>query len=523
MSSSKKYKLDQVSIRMVKERPLLSSKPIESPRDVVRLMSETFRHFDREIMAVVNFNNDLTPINMNIASMGSLNASLSHPRELMKSTILSNAAAVMLVHNHPSGNLTPSLEDILMTDRMTKLFSLIQIPMLDHVIVGNDDQVFSFKENHIMSTATPEMAVTVEQLHFDDFASKVEETSLQYAGTPASSKNKPIDQIMEKLETGVKDLFNSETFKEYLNTMSKFHNYSLNNTLLIAMQKPEATLVAGYQAWQKNHDRHVKKGEKGIQIIAPYTYKVKEETFVVDHKTGIPKMDLNGKAVTEMKDVEHIGFRVATVFDVSQTEGKDLPTLGVNELTGDVNGFDRMFEALKQTCPVPITYEDIPSGAKGYYHPAEKRIALQEGMSQIQTLKTLVHEMAHQKLHSNEIDKSEDERLSSRTKEVEAESVAYAVCQHYGIDTSEYSFGYIAGWSSGKETSELKESLSVIRDAASEMINDIDEKLMEMSHEKELAVFDRKPSLLQDLNSAKTSEMVKGEKPILPKSKEECL
>jgi len=296
-----------------------------------------------------------------------------------------------------------------------------------------------------------------------------------------------VKAITDKLEAGIAALFQSETYKAYLSTMAKFHNYSLNNTLLIAMQKPDATLVAGYQAWQKQHQRHVRKGEKGIQIIAPSPYKAKKEREVLDPTTGRPKLDAQGKPVKETVEVEYPAFRVATVFDVSQTEGKELPSLGVDELSGKVDGYSRLLTALKEICPVPIGFEQIESGAKGYYHTTEQRIALQEGMSEMQTVKTLIHEMAHQKLHSHEKEKPREERLTARSKEVEAESVAYTVCQHFGIDTSDYSFGYIAGWSSGKETAELKESLGKIRDAASELITDIEAKLAEMQKAPELA------------------------------------
>jgi antirestriction protein ArdC len=212
--------------------------------------------------------------------------------------------------------------------------------------------------------------------------------------------------------------------------------------------------------------------------------------------------------VKETVEVEYPTFRVATVFDISQTEGKELPSLAVNELVGDVQGYERMFEILKEICPVPIGFEEIPSGAKGYFHTVENRIALQEGMSEIQTVKTLVHEMTHQKLHSHEKEKPREERLSARSKEVEAESVAYTVCQHFGIDTSEYSFGYIAGWSSDRETEELKESLGKIRNTASEMITEIEEKFMEMSRAEDL---EKIPETLEGL-SQKSPSPVKGDR-----------
>ena len=360
----------------------------------------------------------------------------------------------------------------------------------------------------------------------------------------AESKSaQQVREITEKLEQGIKELFESERFKEYLRTMSKFYHYSFSNTLLIAMQKPEATYVAGYTSWQRNFDRQVMKGEKGIKILAPAPYKAKEEREKIDPSTQKPVLDADGKPVTETVEVMRPAFKVVSVFDISQTDGKELPDIIVDELSGSVENYAAFFEALKQESPAPIAFEDIPGGAKGYFSPVENRIAIQEGMSEIQTIKTAIHEIAHAKLHS--IDQPEPEpawkivmisdggtkrdflsgfaseteaneaaeregwrfvdenrfewrleveedtsaiqemRKDRHTKEVEAESVAYTVCQRYGIETSDYSFGYIAGWSSDKETKELKGSLETIRKTAAEMITGIDEKLKERIAVKE--------------------------------------
>ena len=290
-----------------------------------------------------------------------------------------------------------------------------------------------------------------------------------------------VKAITEKLEKGIQNLFESDNFKNYLKTLSKFHHYSLGNTILIAMQKPDATLVAGYTSWQKNFRRHVKKGEKGISILAPTPYKKKVEIEKVDPTTG--------DKAKEIQEIVVPAFKVVNVFDVSQTEGKELPSIGVSELTGDVAHFDKVLESLKRSCPVPIDFEEIRNGAKGYFQAAENRIAVQKDMSQVQTVKTLIHEMAHQKLHSD------DPELSRNAKEVEAEAVAYTVSQHFGIETSDYSFGYIAGWSKGKDLAELKDSLDRIRTAADELITDIE------GHLKELLTRE-KPSVLKALEKA---------------------
>ena len=312
-----------------------------------------------------------------------------------------------------------------------------------------------------------------------------------------------VREITDKLEQGIKELFESEKFKEYLTTMSKFYNYSFNNTLLIAMQKPDATLIAGYTSWQRNFDRHVMKGEKGIKILAPAPYKAQEEREKIDPATQKPVLDADGKPVTETVEVLRPAFKVVCVFDVSQTDGKELPDIAVDELTGSVENYAAFFEALKQESPVPISFEDIPGGAKGYFSHVENRIAIQDGMSEIQTVKTAIHEIAHAKLHAIKPDEkvAPEERKDRHTKEVEAESVAYTVCQRYGIETSDYSFGYIAGWSSDKDTKELKGSLETIRSTAAEMIESIDAKLKVLLAEK------------SQEQTQETPEPVKEEKP----------
>ena len=309
------------------------------------------------------------------------------------------------------------------------------------------------------------------------------------------TSEKPADKLKEitdRLEQGIAELFESERYKEYLRVMSKFHNYSFNNTLLIAMQKPDASLVAGFSSWKNNFGRNVMKGEKGIKIIAPSPFTVKQEVEKTDPQTGKPVIGKDGKPVTEEKEIKVPAYKVVSVFDVSQTEGRELPDIAVNELTGDVDRFKDFFAALEQVSPVPVGFEKIEGGAHGYYHLEEKRIAIDEGMSDLQTLKTAIHEIAHAKLHDIDLNAPKEEqkpRVDRRTREVEAESVAYTVCQHYGLDTSDYSFGYVAGWSSGKELAELRGSLETIRSTAAEMINAIDGHFAELqkAQEKEKA------------------------------------
>ena len=297
-----------------------------------------------------------------------------------------------------------------------------------------------------------------------------------------------LKEITDRLEQGITELFDSERYKEYLRVMSKFHNYSFNNTLLIAMQKPDASLIAGFTAWKNQFQRNVKKGEKGIKIIAPSPFKIKQETEKIDPQTQKPVIGRDGKPVTEEKEITIPAYKVVSVFDVSQTEGKELPDIAVDALTGDVEQYSDFFAALEKTSPVPIGFEKIEGGAHGYYHLEDKRIALDEGMSELQTLKTAIHEIAHAKLHDIDLNAPKDEqqpRVDRRTREVEAESVAYTVCQHYGLDTSDYSFGYVAGWSSGRELAELKSSLETIRSAAADIINSIDGHIAELQKQRE--------------------------------------
>lgn len=286
------------------------------------------------------------------------------------------------------------------------------------------------------------------------------------------SQRERIQELTDELEKGVAAVFESDAYKAFLECCAKFHDYSLNNCLLILSQCPEASRVAGYVDWQKKFGRHVVKGAKGIKILAPCIYKEQ-----VDGKENEEHHADKESATTEKKTVERLGFRVVTVFDVSMTEGKELPSIGVDELTGEVKDYRKIFNALVSISPVPVYFEDIEGGAKGYYNDAEKRIAVKTGMSEAQTVKTLLHEISHATYHSRET-LDQHENLDRRHKESEAEGLAFCVGKALNIiDSSEYSFPYIASWATGKETKELKESLERIRSAADEMITGIDKAL----------------------------------------------
>ncbi len=317
---------------------------------------------------------------------------------------------------------------------------------------------------------------------------------------------KQLKEISERLEQGVKEIFTSERYTEYLDTMSKFHNYSFNNTLLITMQKPEATLVAGYQAWQKKFNRHVKRGEKGIQIIAPAPIREKQEIEKIDPVTKEPVIGEDGQPETEIVEMVIPRFRVITVFDVSQTEGEPIADLDVPELTGSVQFYDTFMQALQNISPVPIRMMNVEGEAKGYYHQTEKYIAIQEDMSNVQTMKTGVHEVSHALLHDREVMDAEGVLKDRTTKEVEAESIAYIVCNHFGLDTSEYSFTYIASWCESKDMKALRASMDTIRKTSAEIIGNIETQMHEIELERPIRETFHREDVILHLSGSMGSE-----------------
>lgn len=304
-------------------------------------------------------------------------------------------------------------------------------------------------------------------------------------GAFKSDKEK-LKDITDSIEKGIKELFASDKYKQYLQTMSRFHRYSVNNQMLIFMQKPDASLVAGFNKWKDSFGRNVKRGEKGIKIIAPAPYKKKIEKEKLDPDTKLPMLDENGQPIKEVAEVSTSTFKVVSVFDVSQTEGKPLPELS-SDLTGSVEHYDAFMEAIKRSSPVPIDFKPIENGADGFFSYDNQSITLREGMSETQTVCAAIHEMAHATLHNySRRNKGETdvERKDRHTEEVEAESIAYAVCAYYGIETGENSFGYLASWSSDKELKELKASLETINKTSSELITSIDRNFKEVCKEQ---------------------------------------
>ena len=507
-------KLEQVAIRMVEQPPLYSKEPMNNPDAAIRVMNEFLSQMDRELFCIVNLQADLTPINMNIVSVGSLNEALINPREIFKSAILSNAHSMMLIHNHPSGNLTPSTSDIQTTARMQELGELMGISLVDHIITGRDGNYYSFRDKGEFPDSRIRFSTRVEDIDltkgmvteaiapYEEVTDTKEKDNVRDIPTvqtttiPLPVQGKDMDSIMQSLESGVEELFTSNRYQEFLKTMAKFHNYSFNNTMLIAMQRPDATLVTSYKNWQ-SMGRQVMKGEKGITIIAPAPYKKMKEKEVLDENQR-PIMGTDGKPKTEKVEVTVPHFKAVTVFDIAQTSGEPIQTLAPELLTAAVQDFDSFMQAIQKISPVPIRFDEIDGNANGYYHNADKEIVIKKGLSESQTLKTAIHETAHAKLHDSEIMESLGVEKDRLTKEVEAESVAYCVCSSFGLDTSDYSFPYIAGWSSSREMKEMKASMDVIRKTAGEMIDQLTEELEIILEEKQKTELHDKYGILVD-------------------------
>ena len=509
------YQLKQVDVRLklMDGSAYYSKTPILNASDAVDVMRDVLKELDREWVCVVNLDNHLKPVNFNVVSIGSINLSLAPVQNILKSGLLSNCNRLILLHNHPSGELTPSDEDNQLTKRVTEAAKLLEMEVLDHVIVGGQTgEIYSFRQDHpelfSMENIDLDYIHQMENAADRGFAEgraaygaddktvlnqaadqKLAEGKASYQPKgkydpkqAAENRKNEMKEITDKLEKGVADIFSSEKYQIFLNTMAKFPQYSYNNNLLIMLQKPDATLCQSYTGWKKM-GRFVKRGERGIRILAPTPFKIDREQNKLDEK-GQTILDKDGEPVKETVQIDMTGFKPVSTFDLSQTEGEPLPTLGVEELTGSVEGYAKLFGAIKAASPVPVAFEEIKGGAKGYFQTSENRIAIKEGMSEVQNVKTLIHEMAHAKLHNMTAQKARDDGGQTRSsKEVEAESVAYTVCQHYGIDTSDYSFAYVAGWSKDKEMPELKESLGTIQKAASELITAIDEKVQELTPE----------------------------------------
>lgn len=485
--------LPQVAIRMVQERPLISTEKMDSPKAAIHVMSEFLSQMDRELVCVVNLQSDMKPINMSIVSMGALSESLVHPREMMKSAILSNAHSFMMIHNHPSGKLVPSKDDVLVTDRMHQVGELLGIQLVDHIITGRGNEYYSFHEKDTIPISRNHFTGDIDQLQIGN---KVAEEQTGYSTESNPVKNdrvqttalpvqgKDMNSIMQSLEMGVQNFLegDQERYKEFLKVMTKFHNYSVNNTLFIAMQRPDATFCNSYKRWQ-SLGRQVKRGEKGITIIAPAPVKTKQTR---ERKDQYQQPVIGEDGHPELEEVEVVipKFRPTTVFAYEQTEGEPLPFLVPEELTTSVENYEIFMEAITRVSTVPIRFDEITNGAKGYYSNATKEIVINKGMSESQTMKTAIHECAHSLLHDKDIMMSNHVEKDRMTKEIEAESCAFCVCVAFNLDTGDYSFPYISGWSKEHDMKELKGSLDLIRKTSGEFIDKVTQEMQAIIEER---------------------------------------
>ncbi len=433
---------------------------------------------ERESFIVAALNTRNRVIDYDVVSMGSINSSIVHPREVFRKAIINKANAILICHNHPTGNLSPSQDDIRATTKLVEAGQMLGIPVMDHIIITglNKDDAYSFKQNSLMEE--PEV-YTAEPV--------VSEQALKYKTTKEKMK-----EITDRLEEGIRDIFESGKYQQYLQTMSNFHRYSLNNTILISLQKPDATLVASFNKWRDQFGRNVKKGERGIRIIAPAPYKMTQSMEKIDPRTKQPAKDAQGNTIYEEKEVNMQGFKVVSVFDVSQTEGDPLPELA-SPLEGSVNQYKLLLAALRKSSPIPIDFADLNPSTDGVFNMEKNQIKIRSGMSEVQTVSAIVHEIAHAKLHSRQNTPDHNNPNSplpdNHTREVEAESVSFAVCSALGIETSDNSFGYIAAWSRDKELPELRTSLERINKTASELIEDITANLETLAKDEPAAEY----------------------------------
>ena len=528
MTETRQYKLREVRIRLEEGRSLLSAVPMSDLEAAMEVMRRELSGYDREVLCVVNLNSRLQSINFHVVSVGDLSQSIASIPNILKTGILSNAQSFMLLHNHPSGDVTPSQVDIQMTKRVLEAGKILGIGCVDHIIVGGGNETyFSMREQGTLDFSDQTISMAAEDIlrvgekinsisggsehmaergqreqmdqttaneHMQSDQSISSEITRPGSGEKARpegerpaypSRREQLKEITDRLEAGVKEyMTNDVQFKKVLEAMSKFHHYSANNVLLIAMQMPDATRVASYTTWKTKFNRQVMRGQKGLSIIAPAPVKERREREVVDSRTGSPVLGADGKPKTEEVEVTIPRFKVEKVFDLSQTTGEPLPELDVPELTGDAKHFRMFLDALTEVSPVPIRFEDIDSGAKGYYHTVDKEIVIQKGMSESQTLKTLVHEVSHARLHDRDAMKAEGVAKSAQQKELEAESIAYTVMFHYHMDTSGYSIPYLASWSGSQDTKQLKACMDTIRRTAGEIIEEMDSFMAERMKER---------------------------------------
>ncbi|MDD7219770.1 MAG: JAB domain-containing protein [Clostridia bacterium] len=608
MAETKGYDLKVVHTELVRESWMKPERIIQTPEDALDFLADMIKDRPQEFLAMINLTSKLQVINVSILSMGTSNQAMVPMADIFRTAILSGGNGIVVMHNHPSGDTSPSEEDIVTTKRIATLGKMMGITLLDHVIIGGDNR-YSFARNNPDSISPDDQLLrslnenidlkygvlhdrqnTYFGVHSESYNGSIaeripqssseflqwqrertaeipeksylsyqylasmlfeggyrsadaEEISQEYGGdetrvrallfwidryeknesvpfdsikewkspydreAAARHRKEEMAEISEMLAKGVDAVFSSDKYREYLDTMSKFPSYSARNNLLIMMQKPEASLVQSYTGW-RSMNRYVKKGEKGIRIIAPMKRSIRNEAEKGDSESGAKDFDEKNKSSGEKEyDVKVInGFKVVHTFDLSQTDGDPLPDYyGAEELSGDVKDYQLFLEALQKSSPVPIRFEDVKGEAKGFYNLTKNYIGIQKGMSELQTIKTALHEMTHAKLHSFEAMKQREDtggKPDMFRRETEAESSAYIICKHYGLDTSDYSFAYIASWSKTQDTRELEKSLSIIQKTASGYIGEIDKNIELLREEKKELETDLNESVPEQIEKA---------------------
>ncbi len=503
-AESRPYELKQVQVRLrlSEAGSVYSSKEITNHIRAAEVMSDVLAQMDREYVCVVNLDTKNRPINFNIVSIGDINAAIAPVQNIFKSTILSNSARIMLMHNHPSGDLAPSTEDKALTKRVYQIGKLMNIPLVDHVIVaGGSGRACSLLENNpelfTMSEAvTQEMMQGIVQEETAVYGTQRsgkatsagkdgQDGSLRYK-TKEDRQKEALDDVSKQVEEGIRKAFSNDHYRDYLRVVSRFHTYSFNNTVLIAAQKPDATLCAGFNAWKFKYGRHVKKGEKGFRIIAPVRVKETVQEEKTDPNTGQPIFGEDGQLVTSPKVVWKQRFCASTVFDIGQTEGNPMPEnpqIKLRQLIGTKDGFDAFMAGLGDISHLQVRFAKMPEGTDSFYDADSREIVIREGMEQKATLKAAVREVSQRLLHDREQDGNGNADKTQETRELETASTAYIICDHFGLDTSDFSFPSLDSWSSGQDLKALRESGNTIRKTASQAIRSVEYQLQDLQKE----------------------------------------
>ena len=505
-AESRPYELKQVQVRLrlSEAGSIYSSKEITNDVRAAEVMSDVLAQMDREYICVVNLDTKNRPINYNIVSIGDINTAIVPIQNIFKSTILSNSARIMLMHNHPSGDLTPSIQDMNLTKRVYQIGNLMNLPLVDHVIVaGGSGQTYSLLENY------PELFRMSEAVTQEIMQGIVQEETAVYGGqrsgkVSSAGKDEPdgthqyktkedrqkeaLDDVSKQIEEGIRKVFSNDNYWDYLKVVSRFHTYSFNNTVLIAAQKPDATLCAGFNAWKFKYGRHVKKGEKGIRIISPVKIKETVQEEKTDPDTGQPVFNEDGQLAATPKVVWKQRFRASTVFDIGQTEGNPVPEnlqMELRQLTSTQEGFDAFMAGLGDISHCQFRYAEMPEGPDSFYDADSREIVIREGMEPGETLKAAVREASQQLLLDREQAGNRTADKTPETRELEAASAAYIICDHFGLDTSDFSFPSLDSWSTGQDLKALRESGNAIRGTASQVIRSVEYQLQDLQKEME--------------------------------------